>query len=92
MRDVRRPDHDVPRLDDERLDPELERGLSRVDHEHLGIWVSMELRADAGLRVHEDDRKRDVPVLGTDELVGVPGVVEVIQLDDLGSGWHVAGA
>jgi hypothetical protein len=31
--------------------------------------------------VDEDDRERDVAVVGADELVGVPGVLQVVELD-----------
>ena len=69
-------------IDDERFFPELERRLARLDNEHLGVGVSMELRADARLGVNEDDRERDVAVLGADEFMGVPAVFEVVELDD----------
>ena len=38
----------------------------------------MQLWADPGPGVDEDDRERDVAVLGADEFVGVLGVLEVV--------------
>src|SRR5690349_2327231 len=58
VRYVRRPDHDVTRRHDQRLAAELERRLARLDDEHFGVGMPMELRADARLRVHEDHRER----------------------------------
>jgi hypothetical protein len=57
--------------DHDRLVADLEGRLAGLDDEHLGVGVPMELRADARLRVHEDDRERDIAVLGADELVRV---------------------
>jgi hypothetical protein len=37
--------------------------------------MSMQLRADAGLRVDEDDRERDFAVVSPDELVRVARVI-----------------
>ena len=86
-----RADHDVAALDDDRRLADLERRLARLDDEHLGVRVAMELRPDARPRVDEDHRERHVAVLGADELVGVLGVLERLEIDD-GSHWpSVAG-
>ena len=77
-----RADDHVAAIDDDRVVADLERRLAGLDHEHLGVWVAMELRADAGLRVHEDDRERSIVMLGADEFVGVLGVVQVVERDD----------
>ena len=77
-----RADDDVAAFDDDRRVADPERRLARLDDEHLGIGMAMELRPDAGSRVDEDHRERDVAVLGADELVGVVGVVKVVEVDD----------
>ena len=82
VRLARRAHHDVAALDDDGLVADLERRLPGLDHEYLGVRVPMQLRADTGPRVHEDDRERDVAVLGTDEFVRVLGVRQVVELDD----------
>jgi hypothetical protein len=81
---VRRSDHDLPASNHHRLVAELEPGLARFDDEHLGVGVPVQPRAGTGRCVHEDDRERNVPVLGTDELVGVLGVPKVVELHDRG--------
>ena len=45
------------------------RRLARLDHEHLGVGVPVELRPGAGLRMSADDGERNVTVLSADELV-----------------------
>jgi hypothetical protein len=47
--------------------------------------MAVELRADTRLGMDEDDREWDLTVLRADELVGVLGVVEVVELDDRAS-------
>jgi hypothetical protein len=79
---VGRADDDVSFFDDDRLVAQLERGLPGLNDEHLRVGVPMELRTDAGPRVHEDDRERNISVLGADEFVGMPGVLQVVELDD----------
>ena len=86
VRLARRADDDVPLLDDQRSVADPEGGLAGFDDEDLGVRVPVELRAGARLRVDEDDRERDVTVLGADELVGMLGVLEVVEPDDVASG------
>jgi hypothetical protein len=46
--------------------------------------VPVQPRAGTGRRVHEDDRERNLPVVGADEFVGVLGVRKVVELHDRG--------
>jgi GTPase len=67
--------------DNHGLVAEAERGLARLDHEHLGIWMPMNLRAAAGSRVDEDDREGNVAVVRAHELVRVPARIELVVRD-----------
>jgi hypothetical protein len=78
----RRAYYHVATLNDDRLVANPECGLARLDHKYLGVRVAMELRPYTGLRMHHDDAERNVTVLSPDELVGVIGVLEVIEGDD----------
>ena len=73
MRLARRADDDVALVDDDRLVPDPERRLAGLDDEDLGVGMAVELRADPGPGVDEDDRERHVAVLGPDELVRMLG-------------------
>ena len=79
-------DDHMPPVDDDAALADLERRLARLHDEDLGIRVTMQLRADARLRVNEDHAEGHVAVLATDELVRVLGVLEVVERDDVAVG------
>jgi hypothetical protein len=64
--------------------PSWKLACARFDHEQLRVGVPMQPRTGTGRRVHEDDRKRDVPVVGADELVGMLVVRKVVEVHHLG--------
>ena len=53
------------------LRADLKCRLTRLDQKHFGVRMSMQLRPDPRLRVHQDDRERNIAVIRADELVGV---------------------
>ena len=79
---ARRADHDVPLLDGDGLVADAEGRLAGLDDEDLGVGMAMELWADAWLGMDEDDREGHVTVVGPDQLVGVAGVLEIVERDD----------
>jgi uncharacterized spore protein YtfJ len=83
---ARRADDDLASRHDELLFADSKSRLARLDEEHLGVRMSMELRPDSRLRVDKDDRERDVAVVRTDELMGVRLVREFVQVEDPGHG------
>jgi hypothetical protein len=64
-------DDDTASRDDQSLLTDLKCCLARLDQEHFSVRMSMELRPDSRLRVHEDDGERDIVVVCADELMGV---------------------
>jgi hypothetical protein len=57
--------------DHKSLRANLKCRLTRLDQKHLGVRMSMQLRPDTRLRVNQDDRERNLPVICADELMGV---------------------
>ena len=78
-----RADDDMPALDHDRLMPDAERRLTRLDDEHLAVRVTVQLRPDTRLRVDEDHAERDVAMLRTHEFVRMVAVVELIERHDI---------
>ena len=77
------PDSDeVALANDDRLVAELKGRQPGLDHEHLGVGVPMQPRANARRGVHEDDRERDIAVILTHEFVRMRGVRQVVEPDD----------
>jgi len=68
---ARRADDDMASRDDSPLIADLKRRFARLDQKHFGVGMSMKLRPDSRLRVHEDDRERDIVVVCADELMGM---------------------
>jgi hypothetical protein len=66
---ARRADDDMAALDHDRAIADLERCLTGLDDEDLGVRVPVQLRTDTRRGMHQDDRKRDFGVFGPDELV-----------------------
>ncbi len=83
VRLTRRAHDHVTALDLYRLVADLEPRPPRLDDEHLGIGVSMQLRSDPGPRVDEDHAERNVAVLLPDELMRVLTVLEVLEAEDV---------
>jgi len=83
---ARRADDDMAGWDDQSLLADLKRCLARLDQKHLGVRMSMKLRPDSWLRVHQDDRERNIIVICADELMRVWLVRQFVQTEDLGHG------
>jgi hypothetical protein len=69
VRAARRCDHDVAGARRDVGGPDLEVGLSGIENEYLGIGMAVKLGAGARAGVDQEQRNRDVAVVGADELL-----------------------